>query len=149
MKILGTPLGSDASVARDVRGTIAKRARIVGRHSQRFRPAMRVAGSVQVCRTSLSPPLQSLPPDQSHEYATRHHEEMREVMASLLHGLPGDSAQQNMVQCTASLPIRRGGVQNIVAHQNTASVSISFTITFPTTTNMKFGLTLQHVVSTR
>ena len=40
-------------------------------------------------------------------------------------------------------------VQNIVAHQNTASVSISFTITFPIITRMKFGMTLQHVVSTR
>ena len=40
-------------------------------------------------------------------------------------------------------------VQNIVAHQNTASVTISFTITFPITTSMKFGMTLQHVVSTR
>ena len=45
--------------ARDVRGTIAKRARIVGRHSQRSRPVKRVAGSAPVCPTSLSPP----PPD--------------------------------------------------------------------------------------
>ena len=43
-----------------------------------------------------------------------------------------------------------GGVmQIVVAHQNTASVSMLFTITFPITTHMKFGMTLQHVVSTR
>ena len=41
------------------------------------------------------------------------------------------------------------GVQNIVAHQNTASVSITFTVTFPIIMRMKFGTTLQHVVSTR
>ena len=40
-------------------------------------------------------------------------------------------------------------LQNIVAHQNTESVSISFTITFPIITRMKFGMTLRHVVSTR
>ena len=40
-------------------------------------------------------------------------------------------------------------VQNIVAHQNTASVSITFTVTFPIITRRKFGTTLQHVVSTR
>ena len=33
---------------------------------------------------------------------------MRKVMASLLHGLPGDRAQQNMAQCIASLPMRMG-----------------------------------------
>ena len=40
-------------------------------------------------------------------------------------------------------------VQNIVAHQDTASVYITFTVTFPIITRMKFGTTLQHVVSSR
>ena len=39
-----------------------------------------------------------------------------------------------------------GRVQNIVAHQNTASDSIMFTITLPINMLMKFGKTCQHVV---
>ena len=43
---------------------------------------------------------------------------------------------------------RGRNLRNIVAHQNTASVSISFTVTFLMIMRMKFGTTLQHVVST-
>ena len=75
--------------ARDVRGTITKRARIVGRHSQRSLPAMRVWQVLLQCAGPRCHHLfRTLLPDQSNAYATRHDEGMREVMASLLHGLP-------------------------------------------------------------
>ena len=47
--------------------------------------------------------LRTLPPDQSHACATRHDEEMREVMATPLHGLPGDMH-------SASRRVRMGGL---------------------------------------
>ena len=92
--------------ARDVRRTLAKGARIVGRHSQSSRPAMRVAGSAPMCRTSLSPP----PPDSASRPIPRMCHEARRGNERGLHGLPGDRDQQNMAQCIASLPMRVGGL---------------------------------------
>ena len=73
-----------------------------------------------------------------------HHSAQRPEMA--IAGVWG-----NELNCTATIrdPPPSPLLQNIVAHQNTASVTMSFTITFPITTSMKFGMTLQHVVSTR
>ena len=44
------------------------------------------------------------------------------------------------------LPYNDGEVQNIVAHQNTESDSITHTITFPINMLVKFGKTCQHDV---
>ena len=63
----------------------------------------------------------------------------------------GFSSKSRKIEFNLGLEqVARGHLlQNIVAHQNTASVSITFTVTFPIITRMKFGTTLQHVVSTR
>ena len=87
-----------------MRGTIAKRARIVEGHFQRLGSAMRVANFAP---TSCGPP--------------RNDEGMGETMETLLHGLQGDRAQQRMTHSLASLPIGMGSWTAVCVSANALS----------------------------
>ena len=68
-----------------------------------------ISQHLTTCSSCQSQTVHGAQQSWAHRWVTRDDEGMREVMASLLHGLPSDWTQQNMAQIV-SLPMRMGGL---------------------------------------
>ena len=110
VKVLGTPLGSDAFVRQQVHERIVDEQRLWDAIPQV--PDLQCAWQLllQCAGPRANHFLRTLPPSQSAEYARAHDQGMWTACQALLGGLPGDEASVEMARLIASLPMRLGGL---------------------------------------